>query len=49
MKAQASVTGKHVFLAKTASLPRFDDFLHLTDAAELTLGTEFGSLSHRQI
>lgn len=49
MKAQASVTGKHVFLAKTAKLPRYEDFLHLTDSAELTLGAEFGSLSQSQI
>jgi hypothetical protein len=49
MKAQASVAGKYVFLAKTSKLPRYEDFLHLTNAAELTLGKEFGSLSHTRI
>jgi Carbohydrate esterase, sialic acid-specific acetylesterase len=49
MKAQSSVAGKHIFIAKTAKLPRYQDFLHLTDAAELTLGKEFGSLSRAQV
>jgi hypothetical protein len=49
MKAQSSVTGKHVFLAKTAKLPRFKDALHMTDAAELSLGTTFGELTRSHI
>jgi hypothetical protein len=49
MKAQSSVTGKHVFLAKTAKLPRYKDALHLTDAAELSLGTAFGELTRSHI
>lgn len=49
MKAQASVTSKYVLLAKTAKLPRYQDYLHLTDAAELALGKAFGVLSHSKI
>jgi hypothetical protein len=49
MKAQASVAGRYVFVAKTSKLPRYEDFLHLTDAAELTLGTAFGRLSRSHL
>jgi len=49
MKAQSSVAGKYVFVAKTSKLPRYQDSLHLTDAAELTLGTAFGKLSRSHL
>jgi hypothetical protein len=49
MRAQASVTGKDVLLAKTSKLPRYLDDLHLTNAGELSLGKEFGSLTRSRI
>jgi hypothetical protein len=45
MAAQAACASKYVYVAPTASLPRVEDFLHLSDAAELRLGKTFGTLS----
>lgn len=45
MDAQAAAAHGDVFLAPTTSLARFHSFMHLTDAAELSLGAEFASLS----
>jgi len=49
MKAESSVASRYVLVAKTAKLPRYQDFLHLTDAGELSLGAEFGQLSRSHI
>jgi hypothetical protein len=49
MKGQAACASKYVFVAETASLPRVEDFLHLSDAAELRLGKAFGMLSERHL
>jgi hypothetical protein len=49
MDAQASVAGTNVFVAETATLPRYEHFLHLTDAAELALGAAFGKLSRSHV
>jgi hypothetical protein len=47
--AQSSVSGKYVFVAKTSTLPGYQDFLHLSDAAELSLGAAFGKLSRSHV
>ena len=44
MRAEADVVGPHTFLAPTAQLPRYLNYLHLTNDAELLLGEEFGQL-----
>lgn len=45
MGAQSRAAGPYVYVTKTAKLPRYDDFLHLTNTAELALGKAFGQLS----
>jgi hypothetical protein len=49
MAAQRAVASKDVFVTSTAQLPRYDDFLHLSDAAELTLGRTFAMLSEHHL
>ncbi len=45
MRAQAAAAGRSTFVATTSALPRFDNFIHLTDAAELTLGETYANLT----
>jgi hypothetical protein len=45
MKAQADAAGRHVFVTSTSKLPRYLDFVHLTNYSELELGKRFGELS----
>jgi Carbohydrate esterase, sialic acid-specific acetylesterase len=49
MSAQRKAASKDVFVASTASLPRFEDFLHLTDSGELVLGRIFATLSEHHL
>lgn len=49
MTAQERAASRDDFVTKTASLPRYEDFIHLTDAAELALGKAFGQLSGRHL
>lgn len=49
MDAQAKAAAPLVFVAKTAKLSRYDDFLHLTDAAELQLGKVMGQLTAKHL
>jgi hypothetical protein len=49
MAAQRAVAAKDVFVVSTSRLSRYDDFLHLTDAAELALGLAFGLLSEHHL
>ncbi len=45
MQAQEHAASRYVFVTKTSTLPRYQDFLHLTDRAELSLGRSFGLLA----
>ena len=49
MNAQAHAAGGHVYVTKTSKLPRYDAFLHLTNAAELSIGKAFGELSTKHL
>lgn len=49
MAAQRKAASTDVFVASTASLPRYEDFLHLTDAGELVLGRIFATLSEHHL
>ncbi len=46
MRAQAASAGPSTFVVSTATLPRFEDFIHLTDVGELALGRAFATLSN---
>ena len=49
MEAQAAADARHVYVASTASLPRYEDFIHLTNDAELSLGEKFAELSSKHL
>lgn len=49
ISAESSLAGRYVFVTSTKSLPRYENFLHLTNKAELSLGSAFGSLSGRHL
>lgn len=49
MQAQADAAAKYVYVASTASLPRYEDFLHLSNSAELSLGKHFATLSSKHL
>lgn len=49
MQAQAKAAGKDVFVAPTATFPRYEDYLHLSDLGELDLGKQFASLSEKHL
>lgn len=49
MAAQADASGKYVYVASTATYPRYEDFLHLSNAGELDLGKRFANLSAKHL
>jgi hypothetical protein len=49
MGAERVMAAKEVFVTSTSKLPRFHDFLHLTNGAELVLGRAFATLSDHHL
>jgi hypothetical protein len=45
MKAQDAAASSDVFVTSTSLLPRVPDYIHLSDASELSLGTSFANMS----
>ena len=49
MGAQASLVGRSTFLARTSELPRYGNFIHLSDAGELSLGKTYATLTESRM
>lgn len=49
MRAQAAAAGPRTYVVPTSKLARFDNFIHLSDAAELALGRTFGTLTSANV